>query len=134
MRDCDSSHGVPDILPTALERVHIAVRDRRGPEVITPLLNAAVSLCAEHFATEERVLRRYGFSHVHARAAMHALLLERTPGVRARLLAGEQDMTAVVDFLHSLLEEAGYGSAAHPGRSRSDHSRGVTTVLLKCVS
>jgi hemerythrin len=111
-----------------MERVYEAVLDRRSPDVIALLLNSLVRLCAEHFATEERVLRRYGYSHADARAAMHTLLLERIPDLQTCVPAGGNGMAPVVEFLHSLCEEAGYGSGAYPGRSRSNGSGGVLLV------
>jgi hemerythrin len=108
MRDCDSSGGGRDILLTAMDRVHDAVLDRRGADVIAPLLDDLARFCAEHFATEERVLRRYGYRHVDARSATHARLLKRIPDLQKRIRSGERKSAGIMNLLHSLSEQAGY--------------------------
>ena len=109
MRDCDSSGYGRDVLLTAIERVYEAVAGRDSPDVIGPLLNHLTRLCAVHFATEESVLQRYGYRDAGTRSAIHALLLERIPDLRAEVRTGEEEMSGIVRFLHNLREEAGYG-------------------------
>jgi len=106
MSDGESLRGC-DVLRTTLSRVQEAARNGASPDILAPMLNDLIRLSAEHFATEERVLRRYGYKHARARAARHARLLRRTPDLRARLSRGEQTPSDLLDFLRSLFEQIG---------------------------
>ena len=97
-----------DVLLTAMDRVHAAIADRRGPDVIAALLDDLARLSAEHFATEERVLRRYGYTHLDARSARHTRLLDQAAALQQRLRSGERKGPHVSRFLHSLSRQAGY--------------------------
>jgi hemerythrin len=108
MRNCDSSGGGRDILLTAMDRTCDAVLNRRGADVIASLLDDLSRFSAEHFATEARVLRRYGYAHAAARLAMHARLLEKIPDLQDRIRAGEAETAGIMNLLHSLWEQAGY--------------------------
>jgi hemerythrin-like metal-binding protein len=108
MRDCDSSGSGRDILLTAMDRVSDAVLKRRGADVMAPLLDDLARLSAEHFATEERVLRRYGYTDLEARSAMHARLLKRIPDLQKRIRSGQRKSAGIANLLQSLSEQAGY--------------------------
>lgn len=108
MSDWDSFGGGSNVLLTAMERVHIAIVDRRGADVIVVLLDDLARLCSEHFATGERVLRRYGYINLEARLEIPGRLLERIPGLQARIRAGQDENGGIVDLLRSLWEQAGY--------------------------
>jgi hemerythrin-like metal-binding protein len=97
-----------DVLLTAMDRVQNAILDHCGADVVAPLLDDLARLCAEHFATEERVLRRYGYQHVDARSAMHARLLKRIPDLQRRIRSGSGKGPGITRFLHSLSQQAGY--------------------------
>jgi hemerythrin len=90
-----------DVLLLAMDRVQDAILEQRGADQIAPLLDDLGRLCAEHFATEERVLRRYGYKHVSARSAMHARLLKKI-GNAPKKGAG------IARLLHRISEQAGY--------------------------
>lgn len=108
MEDGDLSGGGRDILLTAMDRVRDAVRDHQSADIIAPLLASLARFCAEHFAVEERVLRRYGYTQVDARLAMHARLLERIPDLQDRIRSGGEETAGILNLLHSLWEHAGY--------------------------
>ena len=97
-----------DVLLAAMERLHDAVANRRGPDVIGPLLDDVARLSAEHFATEERVLRRYGYRQAGKRSAQHARLLRKVPNLQQDLLEGKRKGPGVTRFLYSLSQQAGY--------------------------
>lgn len=97
-----------------MHRVEDAVLCQRGLDEIRPLLDDLARYCGEHFAVEEKVLRRYGYADACARSAMGARLVEQIPDVQARLGTGRNETSDLLNLLHSLEEQAGYRDGGSP--------------------
>jgi len=108
MKDDESSGDGRDLLLTAMDRVRDAILGNREADVIASLLDDLARFSAEHFATEERVLRRYGYRHVNGRLAKHARLLMKIPDLQNRIRSGQRKKAGVTSLLHSLSRQAGY--------------------------
>jgi hypothetical protein len=117
MNDVGSLGVSSDVLLTAMERVHDAVLDGRPADAIATLLDHLARLCSEHFATEVRVLRRYGYTHLDARLVMHARVLSKIPGMRERICAGREETAGIVDLLQTLRVLTGK-AGVYPGAPR----------------
>jgi len=104
-----------------MNRVEDAVLGHRNPEEIGPLLDDLARFCSEHFATEERVLRRYGYANTRIRLARRMRLLARIPAVQQQLRPDQERDIAVHRLLHSLKRQAGYvRRVIHPGNKYHD--------------
>ncbi len=97
-----------------MDRVEDAVLCRCGVEIIGPLLEDLARYCGEHFATEERVLRRYGYADAGERSALGTRLVEQIPAVQASLGDGGNEPSDLLNLLHSLEEQAGYRDGGSP--------------------
>ena len=99
--------GEHDIIVRVMDQVEKAVADRRGADEVAPLLSVLAEYSQEHFATGERVLRRYGYGR--REALRHKRMLQRIPALQERLCRGSsRDRAQVVGFLHRLSEKLGY--------------------------
>jgi len=94
-----------DIIVKAMNGLHNAVLEGKGPQVIVPLVNLLARFCAEHFANEEGVMRDLGYEGVEAHAAAHERILRGIIELQSRS-AGDT-LPTIVDTMDLL------GSLAH---------------------
>jgi len=114
------SVGEHDVIVRVMAQVEKAVADRRGAEVVAPLLSVLAEYSQEHFAARERVLRRYGYGHVDS--LRQKRMLDRFAVLQERLCRGSsRDRAQVVGFLRRLSENLGYRQRLHP-RARLSES------------
>jgi len=96
-----------------MAQVEKAVADCRGPDMVAPLLSVLAEYSQEHFATGERVLRRYGYGRVDS--LRHKRMLRRIPVLQERLCRGNaRDRAEVVGFVRRLSERLGYRQSPNP--------------------
>jgi hemerythrin len=111
--------GEHDVIVRVMAQVEQAVADRRGADVVAPLLSVLAEYSQEHFATGERVLRRYGYGRVDS--LRHKRMLRRIPALQERLCRGSsRDRAEVVGFLRRLSEKLGYRERPNPGTPLSE--------------
>ena len=105
--------GEHDVIVRVMAQVEKAVADCRDVEAVAPLLSVLAEYSQEHFATGERVLRRYGYGR--AETLRHKRMLQRIPVLQERLCRGSsRDRAQVVGFLHRLSEKLGYRQSTNP--------------------
>ena len=91
--------------------LYVAMQEGHGNEVIDDVLTRVVDYTAYHFATEEKLLRQYGYAEEAAHRAEHAKLTEQAKALVQKQRAGNAQVAiATLKFLCDWLNNHILGS------------------------
>ncbi|MBF0213688.1 MAG: bacteriohemerythrin [Magnetococcales bacterium] len=94
IREVDSDHRK---LVDMVNRLHHAMKEGEGREVLGPLLQELADYTVFHFQREENYFARYGYPDTEAHVREHKKLLEAVVGLIRRFEAGE--FSVAIDLL-----------------------------------
>jgi hemerythrin len=96
---CDAQHKKLFLLA---DNLHRAMREGRGRQVLSSLLNELVSYTRTHFAAEEDILAGSGYPDLARHRAEHARLLEQVDQFQKDFAAGKTQISIdLMDFLQN---------------------------------
>lgn len=101
LREIDAQHQRLFILASDL---HVAMSQGKGKTVLEPALARLVEYTKVHFATEERLMRRYNYADSDAHKVQHDELTARVLDFQKRFLRQEACLTIdLMEFLQDWL-------------------------------
>ena len=90
----------------AINRLYEAVRDKRGEEVLGDILGMMESYTVDHFAHEEALMDKYGFSGLEEHKKAHQELIKAVEELKEKASTGTEDLARqLLKFLRYWLLE-----------------------------
>ncbi|MEN6632842.1 MAG: bacteriohemerythrin [Candidatus Polarisedimenticolia bacterium] len=108
VRQCDEEHKQ---LVAMINRLHAAMLEGKGKDVVGPVLRGLVLYVAVHFRNEERLLQTYGYPSLPAHQAEHRKLTAQVAAEQERFEKGQVALAVgLMDFLRDWLVKHIQGS------------------------
>ena len=88
-----------------MNKIHFALKDRKGQDFILPILVDLTDYTTEHFANEERWMQSINYPDLPNQQKLHTILLSKLADIIKQMQNGEEvNLIEVMNFLKKWLE------------------------------